>query len=91
MASKACGPRLKTSIAPSGPSSPMIGAAMRSPMPVLRRQRVGAVVVDEVGGEVVADADDAALGDRLARDALAECRRRRPDVLALRVGQIPAS
>ena len=31
----------KTSIAPSGPASPMIGATMRSPMPVVLGQLVG--------------------------------------------------
>ena len=86
MASKVFGVRLKTSIAPSGPASPMIGATMRSPEVGPGRQRIGEVVVDEVGGEVVADADHAALGDRLARDALAEVQRRQLDGLALRLG-----
>ena len=92
MSSNASGLRLKTSIAPSGPASPMIGAAIEVAEVRAGRQRVGQVVMDEVlRGEVVADADHPALGDRLAGDALAEAQRRELDGLAAAPRGCPAS
>ena len=49
-------------------------------------QRIDQVVVLEVALEVVADVDDAALGDGLARHALAQAQVRHPEGLALLVG-----
>ena len=72
-------------MAPSGPASPMIGATMRSRRPSPDGERVGQLVVLELGRHVVADGDDPALGHGLARDALAEPQVGQLDALALGV------
>ena len=70
--SNACGSRLMTSMAPSGPASPMIGAAMRSRTPASSTSESARSSCWNSPCQVVADVDDPALGDGLARDALAE-------------------
>ena len=46
--------RLQTSIAPSGPASPMIGATMRSPIPAAAAIGVGVSSCAELARQVVA-------------------------------------
>ena len=64
----------------------MIGATMRSRDALADGERIGQLVVLELGGQVVADVDDPALGDGLAGDALAQAQVGQLDALALGLG-----